>query len=256
MATIYTDDEITKLREGGKRLARILKEVAKSAVPGAHTKDLDALAEKLIREGGDEPSLKGYKPQFAKRPYPSTICISVNNEVVHGIPSENDWVLEDGDIVGLDLVITHQGLMTDSTITVGVGKVDAKGKKLIAATEEALMAGIKAARAGKYIGDIGKAVQKVGEKYGYGVVYELGGHGVGHHVHEKPYISNVAGDPGEKLVPGMVLAIEPMLNEGGSGEVRFLPDGYTVVTQDGSRSAHFEHTILITDGAPEILTKL
>jgi methionyl aminopeptidase len=204
---------------------------------------------------GDIPSLLNYKPQGAKRPYPASLCVSVNDEVVHGIPTENNRTLADGDIVGFDMALTHDGMVVDSAITVPVGKIDVKAKKLLAATEEALYAGIKAARGGMYIGDIGTAVEDVADRNHFSVADELAGHGVGHKVHEDPFVPNF-GMPhqGPLLRPGMVIAIEPMLNEG-LPEIRHGADGYTILTADGSRSAHFEHTVLITESAPEILTK-
>lgn len=262
-----TNQEKTSLREGGKRLAHVIAEVARKTVPGVSTTELNELAEKLIREKGDTPSFLGYAPRGAKRPFPAAICISINEEVVHGIPNENPRIIEEGDIVGLDCGVTHEGLITDHAISViacphtnvigvGAGKGDKAAKKLLSATEDALTAGIKAARGGAHVGDISAAVEAVGVKRGYGIVFELGGHGVGRAVHEEPYIPNV-GDAGtgEELVPGMVIAIEPMFTEG-TPKVKLMLDGYTFVTSDGSRSAHFEHTILITDGAPEILTKV
>ena len=253
---IKTPEEIILLREGGKRLAHILKEVAERTVPGATTDSLNALAERLIRKGGDIPSFLGYQPKGAKRPFPAAICISINEEVVHGIPNEHPRVINEGDIVGLDLGVTHKSLITDHAVSVIGGMGDESAKRLLRATEEALIAGIHAAKRGAHVGDIGAAVSEVGEKLGYGIVYEIGGHGVGHKVHEEPYISNI-GEKGEgaELIPGMVIAIEPMFTEG-TDKVTLMPDGYTFVTADGSRAAHFEHTILITDGEPEILTEL
>ena len=251
---IATEKQIPLLREGGKRLARVLQEVGKACIPGSSTADLNTLAERLIREGGDTPSLIGYTPHGATRPYPATICISINNEVVHGIPNENPRTIQEGDIVGLDCVLTHEGLFVDSAITVIAGEGDEGAEDLLDATEEALAAGIAAARAGNHVGDISAAIEAVGVSRGYGIVYELGGHGVGDSVHEEPYIPNV-GDAGtgEELMPGMVIAIEPMFTEG-TPRVRLLPDGYTFVTKDGSRAAHFEHSVLITEGSAEILT--
>ncbi len=247
--------QIPLLREAGIRLARILNEVARATVPGVSTATLDTLAEKLIREGGDIPSLVGYTPHGAKRPYPATLCISINEEVVHGIPNENPRIIQKGDIVGLDCVLTHQGLFVDSAVSVIAGSGDAAAKDLLDATQEALAAGIAAARAGNHVGDISAAIEHVGVERGYGIVYELGGHGVGRAVHEEPYIPNV-GDPGTgpELIEGMVIAIEPMFTEG-TPKVKLLSDGYTFVTRDGSRASHFEHTILITKGAAKILTK-
>ncbi len=258
MALIKTAEEIKNLREGGKRLAKVVAEVAKRVAPGLTTLELNDLAEHLIRPEGDEPSFLGYTPSGAKRPFPAAICISINEEVVHGVANENPRTIKEGDIVSLDCGITHKGLVTDHAISVIAGKgskeSDAAARALLQATHEAMMKGINAAVGGAHVGDISAAIEKVGVEHGYGIVFELGGHGVGHHVHEEPYIPNV-GDAGtgEELVPGMVLAIEPMLTEG-TPRVKLMPDGYTFVTKDGSRAAHFEHTILITEGKPEILT--
>jgi methionyl aminopeptidase len=256
MITIKTPEDIQKLREGGRHLAKVfvaLKDVIKV---GVNTSDLNALAEKVVREMGDKPAFLNYKPQGAKRAFPASLCVSVNDEIVHGIPTENNRVLVEGDIVSLDMGLIHEGMIVDSAITVPVGKIDAKTKKLLAATEESLYAGIKAARGGMYIGDIGVAVEAVANRNKFSIADELAGHGVGYKVHEDPFVPNF-GMPGQGplLKPGMVIAIEPMLNEGGH-EIRHGADGYTIYTLDGSRSAHFEHTILITEGAPEILTKV
>ena len=252
---IATQKDIPLLREGGRRLAHVLSEVGKATVPGTSTDVLNTLAEKLIREGGDTPSLIGYTPHGAKRPYPATLCVSINEEVVHGIPNENPRIIKEGDIVGLDCVLTHEGILVDSAISVIAGKGDEGAKALLAATEEALRAGIRVAKAGNHVGDISAAIEEVGVRLGYGIVFELGGHGVGNSVHEEPYVPNV-GDAGTGplLNLGMVIAIEPMFTEG-TPRVKLLPDGYTFVTKDGSRAAHFEHTILITEGKAEILTK-
>ncbi|MCR4330988.1 MAG: type I methionyl aminopeptidase [Patescibacteria group bacterium] len=254
MNTIYTEAEIALLREGGKRLASVLREVAQSVRPGITTLLLDQIAERLIRQLGDTPAFLHYKPAGARFPYPRSLCVSVNNEVVHGIPGSR--VLKEGDIVGLDLGITHKGLVTDMAVTVGVDTVDETAKKLINITREALAVGIAAARGGARVGDIGHAIETFVKPYGYGVIEVLGGHGVGHKVHEDPYIPNVGRKgTGPILKPGQVLALEPMLNEG-SKEVYLDDDGYTFKTADDKRSAHFEHTILITEGAAEILTEL
>jgi methionyl aminopeptidase len=255
MSIITDKKELEDMREGGRRLARILHLVSGKAVQGARTDELNDFVEKLVREGGDTPSLLGYHPPFASRPYPSSVCISINDEVVHGIPNENPVVLNEGDIVSFDLVITHNGLMTDSAITIPVGTIDKDAKKLIHATRGALDAGIKQSIVGNHVGDIGHAIESYAEKEGFSVVESLCGHGVGRQVHEDPQIPNF-GNLGEgvELVPGMVLALEPMLNDG-SSDVKLDSDGYTYRTQDGKRSAHFEHTILITEKGPEILTK-
>jgi len=251
--TIYTKEEIIILRECGKRLARVLREVSKHAVAGVMQKELDRLAQDLIRKGGDEPAFLNYTPHGAKRPYPAALCVSTNDSVVHGIP--DDMPLKEGDIVSLDLGITHKKLITDMAVTVPVGKIDATATKLISSVREALEKGIDAARAGKRVGDIADAIASVAEKYGFAVVAELGGHGVGHCVHEEPFVPNTGKkDTGPLLESGMVLALEPIFNEGGSS-VRIARDGYTYKTRDGKRSAHYEKTILITDGKAEILTK-
>ncbi len=250
-----TKEQVEILREGGKRLAIIMQELGKAVVPGATTDAIDALAERLIRDGGDEPALLGYTPHGAKRPFPATLCLSINEEVVHGIPNENPRVINEGDVVGLDCVLIHKGLFVDTALTVIAGKGDKEAEELLSATKKALMAGIAAAKVGKNIGDISHAIEESGIESGFGVVYELGGHGVGNQVHEQPYVPNVGEEgEGEELVEGMVLAIEPMLTEG-TAKVKLLSDGYTFVTRDGSRSAHFEHTILITKEGAEILTK-
>lgn len=253
---IATKKDIPILREGGKHLAAVLKVVGDAVVPGVSTDTLNTLAEKMIRDFGDIPSLVGYTPRGATRPYPATICISINDEVVHGIPNENPSIIQEGDVVGLDCVLTHQGLLVDSALTVIAGKGDVGAEALLKATKEALMAGIHMAKPGRHIGDISAAIEAVGVKRGYGIVFELGGHGVGHAVHEEPYVPNV-GDAGTgaTLTPGLVIAIEPMFTEG-TPRVKLLKDGYTFVTKDGSRAAHFEHTVLITEKGHQILTEL
>jgi len=251
--TIKKPKEIELLRESGKRLARILREVGNAVRPGITTRSLDELAEKLIVEGGDIPPFKNYQPYGADFPFPASICISVNDEIVHGIPGKR--VLKEGDIVGLDLGVTHKGMITDSAITVPVGKVNKDVARLIERTRASLEAGIKAAKGGATIGDIGAAIEKVARKEKYGVVQELAGHGVGYEVHEDPYVPNY-GKKGEglKLIPGMVLALEPMFTLG-ERYIETQEDGYTICTTDGSYSAHFEHTILITEGDAEVLTR-
>ncbi len=253
---IYNQDEIEILRKGGKRLSHILDEVSKKVIIGAKISDLNDYAEKLIADGGDKPAFLNYKPEGASFPYPASLCVSVNDEIVHGISSNNETLLKEGDIVSLDLGLIHKGLVTDMAVTVGVGKIDESAEKLIEVTKKALFKGIKVAKDGNTMGDIGFAIESLAESFGYGVVDELGGHGVGKNVHEEPFVPNVGKKGrGIKLKAGMVLALEPMLNEG-KKDVVLSDDGYTFKTFDGSRSAHFEHTILVTDGKPEILTKL
>jgi len=253
--TIKTPEEIELLREGGKRLAHILRVIAGSALPGVSTKELNDKAEELIRGGGDIPSFLGYKPNGAGRPYPATLCVSVNDEIVHGVSNENPQTLKEGDIVGLDLGLIHKKLFVDSAVTVPVGEVGADDKKLMRVTKEALAVGIRVTRKGNTVGDIGHAIEEFVKPYSYGIVRELGGHGVGYKVHEEPHIVNFGEKGvGAMLMPGMVLALEPMLNEG-TEKITLAPDGHTFKTADGKRSAHFEHTIVVTEGEAEILTK-
>jgi len=253
---IYSEAEINILREGGKRLAYVLGEVAKKTVPGVKIFELNDYAEKLILEGGDTPAFLNYKPEGSGFPYPASLCVSVNEGIVHGISNGNSRVLKDGDVVGLDLGLRHNGFVTDMAVTVGVGKVDNESRKLIEATKQALYEGIGQARAGNTTGDIGHAVAEFGKKARFNVAEDLGGHGVGKNVHEEPFIPNFGRKgSGDKLRSGMVLAIEPMLNAG-TKRIVLDDDGYTFNTADGKKSAHFEHTILITNGEPEILTKI
>lgn len=254
--SIKTKEEIAILREGGCRLATILKEVADAVAPGISSLELNSLAERLIQEGGDTPAFLGYCGKKDTKPFPATLCVSVNDEVVHGVPNEREKILREGDIVSLDLGIRHIGLFTDMAITVPVGKIDDKAKKLLSITKKALSFGIKDVRDGATTGDIGFAIEHFVQPYGFGIVRALAGHGVGYAVHEEPLIPNFGkkGD-GTLLKTGMVIAIEPMLNEGGA-EVVLAEDGFTFRTKDGSRSAHFEHTVAVTENGAEILTAI
>ena len=256
MITIKTKEEIEILREGGRRLAEIMKMISQAVRPGISSVELNNLAERLTMDGGDKPAFLNYRPSGAKRPYPASLCVSVNDEIVHGIPNEGDKILKEGDIVSLDMGLVHKGLITDMAVTVPVGKIDDSARKLIEVCKESLMKGIEEANGGNTIGDIGFAIEKYARPFGYGIVRELAGHGVGYKVHEQPYVPNFGKrGAGEKLKPGMILAIEPMLNEG-TREIILDKDDYTYRTKDGKRSAHFEHTILITKKEAEILTKL
>jgi methionyl aminopeptidase len=252
---LKTSEQIEIMREGGKRNAAILKELAKAAKPGVSTKELDDLAARLIAEGGDASAVLGYKPYGAKRPYPASICVSINDAVVHGIPNEQPYTIQEGDVVTLDLTMTHGGMITDMATTFIVGKADKEAQGLIKATKKALELGIAQAKPGNTTGHIGAAIEAYIKPLGYGIVEELAGHGVGFAVHEDPYVPSY-GNPGEgeRLVPGMTIAIEPIVNEG-SREIRLDPDGYTYRTKDGSRSAHFEATVVITEKGCEVLTK-
>ena len=254
MVRLKTPEQIEILHEGGRRLATILLALKEAVRPGIATKELDVLAEKLILEGGDEPSFKGYKPKGASRPFPAALCTAVNDEVVHGIPSLR--VLKEGDIIGLDLGLTHKGLITDAAITVQVGKVARESQELITTTEEALAVGIRTALVGANVGDIGAAIEEYVRPFGYGIVRELSGHGVGFVVHEEPHIPNFGKrGAGARLTAGMVLALEPMITLG-KHAVYGAKDGYTVITRDGSRSAHFKHSIAISKYGPLVLTCL
>lgn len=256
MVTIKTQEEIEILREGGKRLAFILLEVSKKVEPGISTQTLEDFTRQLVKDGGDIPAFLNYTPRGAKRPYPSALCVSVNNEIVHGIPNEDSLILQEGDVVSLDLGLIHKGLITDSAITVGVGKITQKNKKLINHCKEALDIGIKAAKNGNHVGDIGFAIESFARALGYGICSGLAGHGVGYKVHEDPFVPNEGRKgEGEVLRKGMVIALEPMLTLG-SDKIVLAKDGYTYKTADGSTASHFEHTIAITDSDPIILTKI
>jgi methionyl aminopeptidase len=255
MIIIKTSEEIKILREGGKHLASVLYKLRDMVRPGVSTKELDTHALKLIKELGDEPAFLNYRPEGAKTPFPASLCVSINDEVVHGIPSQKR-ILKEGDIISLDLGLKHKGLFTDMAITVAVGKISASSVRLLEVTKKALEVGISAVRAGNTTGDIGNAIESFVRSQGkYGIVEVLSGHGVGRAIHEDPYIPNFGkAGKGEKLVPGMVVALEPMINIG-TKNVTLDEDGYTFRTADGKNSAHFEHTILITEGEAEVLTK-
>lgn len=218
----------------------------RAACPGISTRDLDRLAEKAIREMGGVPTFKGYSG------FPCSICCSVNSEVVHGIPS--DYLLKEGDLLSIDIGTTFERYVSDSAVTIPIGKVSAAAERLSKVTQECLMFGIAQMQRGKHLCDIGHAVQTHAEKNGYGVVRELVGHGIGTKMHEEPQVPNygTAGE-GMELRPGLVLAVEPMITEG-SYAVETLADGWTVVTADGKLAAHFEHTIAMTEEGPRILT--
>jgi methionyl aminopeptidase len=248
------NDEIEILREGGRRHAEILRLLGEMVLPGVSTLTLEEEALRLVKMSGDQPAHLGYTPKGAKRPFPAALCISINDEIVHGIPNEKPRVLNQGDIVSIDLSLIHRGMFTDSALTLPVGAVDDEARELLQITQEALQAGIEKAVPGNHIGDVGAAISAVVKKSKFSLAQDLVGHGVGYKIHEDPYVPNVGeAGVGEKLVPGMVIAIEPMVNAG-KGGIKVLPDGYTIVTKDGSRSAHFEHTVAITEKGNIILT--
>ena len=254
MIKLKTAEEIKKLRAGGQILAQILHALKTKVKPGVKTNDLEMVARELLEEAGAKSSFLGYKPAGSRLAYPAALCVSVNEEIVHGIPSERE--LKEGDVVTLDLGLIYEGLFTDMAITVPVGEVSDEAKKLLAGTEEALAAGVAAARVGGRVGDIGAAVEAVAKRYKFGLVTDLAGHGVGYGVHEEPYVPNYGEKgSGEKLVPGLVIAIEPMLTLG-TGRTKILSDGFTFITADKSLSAHFEKTIAITEDGVEVLTAL
>ncbi len=252
---ISTPEERDTLIEAGRRLGVVLDTLAAAVAPGVSSETLDTLAEKLIRDGGDEPSFLNYTPEGSSRAYPASLCVSVNDVVVHGIPNEAPRILKMGDIVGLDLGLTHKGMIVDSALTVSVGRTDKKSYALMAATAAALEAAFEVAKPGARVGDISHAIEMAFVGTGFSPVKALCGHGVGAHVHEEPTIPNVGrAGTGEELVPGMVIALEPIANEGGAAVV-LSSNSYTFRTKDGSRSAHFEHTLVIEEGGPLIVTR-
>lgn len=257
MIKYKTEEEIAVMREGGKIHAQILKEVAKKVKPGVKTSELNDYAERLIDEAGCIASFLGYQPYDAKRPYPAALCVSINEEIVHGIPNEGGGrILFEGDIVTLDLGLTYRNFITDAAVTIPVGKISKEAENLIQATREALDRGIKAMRLHGHIGDIGDAIMQVAIKHNLGIIEGLSGHGVGYDVHEEPYVPNKAKrGEGPELKEGLIIAIEPMFSLG-SREIKRLSDGYTFITRDKSLSAHFEHTVAVTKSGVEILTKL
>jgi len=248
-----TPQELASLRQAGKILAHALREVAKLVKPGVTTAALDLAAEKLVRDAGASPSFLNYKPEGASYPFPAALCVSINDEVVHGIPSEKR-VIQEGDLVMLDLGLSLDGYFADAAVTLMAGQGDSKSKILIEATQEALREAVRLARPGARMGDLGAVIEATAKKYGLGVVEELGGHSLGQVPHEPPFVPNVGkAGKGVVLEEGLVLAIEPIFTLG-QGEIELAPDEWTYVTADGSRSAETEHTILITKDGAEILT--
>jgi methionyl aminopeptidase len=248
---IKNQEDIKNLRESGRRLSAALQATAKEVRPGITTQYLNDFFHNLVIGQGDIPAFLNYQPFGADYPYPGSICLSVNEEAVHGIGG--DYILQEGDIVKLDGGIKHKGMITDSAYTIPVGKISPEDEELLEVTKNALNAGIKAAVGGGYVNDISRAVEKSVPKK-FSIVKILSGHGVGYEVHEEPYVPNFDdGVKGPKLVPGLVLALEPIISRG-SGEVYVAEDGYTFIEVDGSNVAQFEHTILITEGKAEILT--
>lgn len=271
MITKKTSEEIKTLEEGGTRLARILHEIASHIRSGMSTKEIDEMALRLIFKAGGEPSFRGYNPHGAKTPYPSAICVSINDEVVHAIPKK-ETILQEGDLVGLDIGmwwpalegtgnrgqgIGKQGpLATDMAITIGVGRISETAQKLIDVTRESLYRGIREVRAGARVGDISAAIQGYIEAHHFGVVRDLAGHGVGYRVHEDPFIPNYGkAGQGPRLEENMVIAIEPMATEG-TWKVLLDKDEWTFRTADGKLAAHFEHTVVVTKSGYKIITEI
>lgn len=245
--TIKSAREIELMRQAGKILAKVHEDLGKELKPGMSTLDIDRLGEEMIRSFGCEPSFKNYQG------YPASICVSVNEEVVHGIPSK-DRIIQEGDIVSLDAGVIYKGYHSDAARTHGVGQISEEAALLIQRTRQSFFEGMKFATAGNHLHEISKAIGDYAESFGYGVVRDLCGHGIGTHLHEDPEIPNFRQfRRGIKLRPGMTLAVEPMI-DAGSAEVVWMDDDWTVVTEDLSLSAHYENTILITEGRPEILT--
>lgn len=247
--SIKSDKEIELMRESGKILAKVLEELEGYVRPGTSTLDIDKRCHEIINSYGCIPSFLNYNG------FPASLCVSVNDEVVHGIPSK-DNILRDGDIVSLDCGVIYEGYHSDAARTIPVGDITSDAMKLIEITKQSFYEGIKFAKEGKHLHEISEAIQKYVESFGFSVVRDLVGHGIGRNLHEEPQIPNFKQrNRGPKLAPGMTLAIEPMVNAG-RYDVYWMDDDWTVVTEDRTLSAHYENTILITDGEPEILTKI
>ena len=252
MISLKSPREIEIMRRANVIVAEVLQELKRRVGPGVTTLDLDAVAEEMTLKRNAIPAFKGYN--VAGRVYPRCLCASINNEIVHGIPSNR--ALREGDIVGLDYGVIYEGFYGDSALTVGVGKVSEEAQRLMDVTEQSLYTGIEQLREGKRLGDLGAAVKKVAEGAGFSVVRAFVGHGIGKKLHEEPPVPNY-GEPerGLRLKEGMVLAIEPMVNVGGY-EVEIKEDGWTAVTKDGSLAAHFEHSVAITKDGPFVLSQI
>jgi methionyl aminopeptidase len=247
MVTIKSEREIELMREAGRILAKVHEELGRTLVPGMSTKEIDRMCEDMIRSHGCVPSFLNYQG------FPASVCISINDEVVHGIPDKHRY-LEEGDIVSLDTGVIWKGYQSDAARTHMIGEVSGEARKLVEVTRQSFFEGIKYAKAGNHLNDISKAIQEYAESFGFGVVRDLVGHGIGTEMHEAPEIPNFAQRrKGIRLAAGMTLAIEPMITAG-RYDVVWEDDGWTVVTEDGSLASHYENTILITDGEPEILS--
>lgn len=253
MIKIKTKEEIETMRQGGKILAHVLSDLKSQVETGVKLAELDTLAEQLIEEAGAKPSFKDYQSNFATRPYPASVCLSLNSEVVHGLPAEK--VLKEGDVLKIDLGVFYNGFHTDTAITVGVGNISGKAAELIRVTEQSLQKALAIIKPGLALGDIGYAIDSFVKEYGFSVIRELTGHGIGREIHEDPNIYNFGRQgTGQKLKAGMTLAIEPMVSLG-KGSVVLSDDGFTYKTADDTLAAHFEHTIAVTPEGVLILTQ-
>lgn len=249
-------EDIEALREGGRRLARHVRILSEMVVPGITPRALEERAREMVEADGDTPAFLGHRDKKDREPYPSALCVSINDTIVHSPAAVNDVVFKEGDVVCLDFGIKHRGFYTDHAVTVIAGKPKSPhDEELLSGTQEALAAGIAEAQVGNTTGDIGYAVEEIAKKYNFGFPRNLSGHGVGLKVHEEPHVPNFGErGTGEKLVEGLVIAIEPMMALG-SGELYVAEDGHSYRTKDGSKTAHFEHTVLITKNGPQILTR-
>lgn len=255
MITIKNEKEIEKLRQGGKILASVMKKLVAEVKPGATTGHLEEMADFLIKQAGGRPSFKGYRSSKEDKPFPTVLCTCINDEVVHA-PSLPSRELKSGDIINIDAGMEYEGMFTDMAVTAAVGKVSREAQKLIKTAEEALARGIEQIRPGNSLNNIGRAIEEYINASGFSVVRDLVGHGVGYDLHEDPQVHNYDFAYNKKIIlkPGMVLAIEPMVNVG-DWRVKEAKDGLTILTVDGSLSAQFEHTIVVTETGHEILTK-
>ena len=252
MIFLKTEDEIELLRQSNLLVGRTLAEVAKVVKPGVTTRELDKVAEEFIRDNGATPTFKGFPNQYGD-PFPASICTSVNEQVVHGIPNKKN-ILKEGDIISLDTGVIYKGYQSDAARTHAVGEISPEDQKLIDVTKQSFFEGMKMAKAGNHLYDISKAIQDYAESNGFSVVREMVGHGIGKEMHVEPQIPNFKPiGRGMKLRAGMTFAVEPMINRG-KKEIWILEDGWTCVTRDGMNSAHYENTLLITEGEPELLS--
>jgi methionyl aminopeptidase len=255
MIQLKTKDEIKILKEAGSRLARIMRGAEIFAKPGVTTDQVEDYFRAEIEKTGDKSAFLDYQPQGAKRPFPSSVCVSINHEIVHGIPNEDPQTLKEGDLVTFDAGLVHKGFYVDHAWTYPVGEISKEASKLMNVTKDALMSGIKEAKVGNHIGDIGERIEKAAHKNGFSVIEGLAGHGVGYDVHEDPYVPNEGmRGTGERIEEGLVIAIEPMFAVG-SSKIDLAGDGYTYITADGGLSCQFEHTVAVTEDGPVVLTK-